>query len=145
MVHQVPPTAAFTHEIVGLAGTVGGPGSATFVPPAGSASARDAEKLVAAMSAHHGVGADECSRRINEAGKLLLRGKVAEFIAIHESIVRDTTDPETRWRSMHQVGAGHYMLEDHARAIQHYEAALAAGGDPREIATDIADARRKMA
>lgn len=118
--------------------------SAEFVPVGGSATPAQARKLVDALQSAAGpLDEDEYTRRVNAGGKAFLRGKYDEFIAIWEGIARDF--PEHRGSALHQAGNGYFAKKDYARAIQYYEAALAAGGgDVAEINDDIASARKKM-
>ncbi len=140
-----PAFAAQAARALGIAMAASSqPPTASFVPPGGSMSSAQAGALVSVVT-QQAPPRSEYSKRVNQGGKLFLGGDYAGFIALWESIARDfASDREIYAQALHQTGTGHFALKDYARAIAHYEQALAAGYDAREIATDIADAKKKM-
>lgn len=125
--------------------------SVSYAPPMAAQyfTSAQVEQLVNAIALAHETAAlvappDEEAhvRRVNEAGRLFLRGNYKEFVAIWQAIADERA--AERGPALQQVGNGYYAMRDYRRALASYEAALAAGGDLGDIAGDIENARRKL-
>ncbi|MGB0680221.1 MAG: hypothetical protein ACPGUV_11210 [Polyangiales bacterium] len=86
---------------------------------------------------------DERTRRCNEAACLLVGQELDAAIAAYTKLMEDF--PDERGAALGQIGAAYYFKGEYQRAIEHYEAARAAGADVDMMQDNIDEAKEALA